>query len=94
MKNFRMNPIDWTALTLIVVGALNWGLVGVAHFVDAAANWNIVNILLGGFPTIEFAVYLLVGLSSLWVVYLGSRLTGVRIDDITPESEALEPATK
>lgn len=87
MKQFRMNLIDWTALTLVVVGALNWGLVGVAHFVDAAANWNLVNILFEGIPEVEFGIYFLVGLASLWTLYLATRLAGVRVDEITPESE-------
>ena len=34
-KNFKMNLVDWTALTLVIVGAINWGLVGVGYFVDA-----------------------------------------------------------
>jgi uncharacterized membrane protein YuzA (DUF378 family) len=94
MKSFRMNIIDWTALTLVIIGALNWGLVGVAYFVDAAANWNIVNILLESVPELEFAVYTLVGLASIWTLYLGSRLAGVRIDEMTPEPESPDPSSK
>lgn len=94
MKSFRMNPIDWTALVLVFVGALNWGLVGVAYFVDAAANWNLVDILLGGVPEAEALVYVLVGLAALWTAYLASRLAGVRVDDIAPESESPRPGTK
>jgi uncharacterized membrane protein YuzA (DUF378 family) len=87
MKSFRMNLIDWTALTLVAVGALNWGLIGVAYFVDAAANWNLVNIVFDGIPEVEFAIYVLVGLASLWTVYLASRLVGVRSDEMAAESE-------
>jgi len=87
MKSFRTNLIDWTALTLVVVGALNWGLVGVAHFVDATANWNLVSVLFGGAPAVEFGVYVLVGLASLWTIYLATRLAGVRIDEVAPDSE-------
>lgn len=97
MKSFRMNPIDWTALVLVFVGALNWGLVGVAYFVDAAANWNLVDILLGGVPVAEALVYVLVGLAALWTAYLATRLAGVRVDDIapeSPESESPRPGTK
>jgi uncharacterized membrane protein YuzA (DUF378 family) len=83
-----MNLVDWTALTLVAVGALNWGLVGVGYFVDSAANWNLVNILFDGVPEVEFAIYVLVGLASLWTVYLATRLAGVRIEELTPESES------
>ena len=86
MKSFRMNLVDWTAIVLVFVGALNWGLVGVAYFVDVAANWNLVNLLLGGIPELEALVYIVVGLAALWTAYLATRLAGVRIDEIEPET--------
>lgn len=95
-----MNLIDWTALLVVFVGALNWGLVGVAHFVDASANWNLVNALFAGVPELEFGVYVLVGLASLWTAYLATRLAGVEIEDIAgdediaPESETPGGSTK
>jgi uncharacterized membrane protein YuzA (DUF378 family) len=94
MKAFKMNVIDWSALLLVFVGALNWGLVGVAHFVDAAANWNIVNVLLGGSPEIEALVYVLVGLASLWTAYLATRMIGVSVEEITPEPETVTQSKK
>jgi uncharacterized membrane protein YuzA (DUF378 family) len=48
---------------LILIGALNWGLVGIGGF--AGADWNVVNMLLGGWPQLEWIVYILVGLSAL-----------------------------
>lgn len=92
MNAFKMNVIDWAALTLVVIGALNWGLVGVAYFVDSAANWNIVNILFDSIPELEFAIYILVGLASLWMVYLATRLAGVRTDDMSPDTSG--PTTR
>jgi len=80
-KNFRMNLVDWTALVLVVVGALNWGLVGIGHFVDSAANWNLVNILLDSVPAAEFGIYVLVGIAALYTVYLATRIAGVEIPD-------------
>lgn len=88
MKPFRMTLVDWTALAIVFVGALNWGLVGLAHFVDAAANYNVVNILFDGVPEVEFGIYLLVGLASLWTLYLASRLAGVRVDEMSAEPES------
>jgi len=87
--NFRMNVVDWTALAVLVVGALNWGLVGVAHFVDAAANWNLVNILFDGTPAAEFGIYVLVGLAGLYGIYLAVRLSGAR--DVSPDHEMETP---
>lgn len=48
---------------LLVVGGLNWGLVALGNW--AGSNWNVVNLILGSWPTVENIVYLLVGLSAL-----------------------------
>ena len=51
---------------LVVVGALNWGLVGLGHFLGG--DWNVVYMILGGFPVVESLVYVLVGLSGLYML--------------------------
>lgn len=63
----RINVIDWVAMVLTIVGALNWGLVGLFKF-------NLVNALFGGIPTLESAVYVIVGLAGLWLIYTGVKL--------------------
>lgn len=55
-------------MVLTLVGALNWGLVGVG-MLAGGQNWNLVNILLGFAPTVEYVVYLLVGLSAILVAW-------------------------
>lgn len=91
MKHFKMNLLDWSVLTLVIVGAVNWGLVGLAHFVNASANWNLVNLLLGSFPVIEALVYLLVGIAGLYGIYFASRIAGVEMPD--PEIDMGERGT-
>ena|SRR3989344_6645796 len=54
---------------LLIVGGLNWGLVGVAMLVDPLANWNVVNILLGSWPTVEAIVYILVGVAAVLKIF-------------------------
>jgi len=46
------------ALILLVVGGVNWGL--------TALGWNVVNMLLGSWPTVETVVYILVGLAAVY----------------------------
>ncbi|MFB6352605.1 MAG: DUF378 domain-containing protein [Halobacteriales archaeon] len=82
----RTNLLDWTSLTLVIVGAINWGLVGLGHLLDA--NWNVVNLLLGGFPTIEALVYVLVGLAGIYELYFAYQLYGARTVPRAPEREA------
>ncbi len=48
---------------LVIIGALNWGLVGLGSFFDA--NWNVVNLILGMAPVVENIVYLLVGVAAV-----------------------------
>lgn len=91
MKQFKMNLLDWSVLALVIIGAVNWGLVGVAHFVTASANWNLVNLLLGSFPAIEALVYLLVGLAGLYGIYFASRIAGVEMP--APEIETRQRGT-
>ena len=55
------------AYILLLVGGLNWGLVGLGGFMGGA-NWNVVNMLLGSWPTVEWAVYVLVGLAAIVII--------------------------
>lgn len=50
---------------LMVIGALNWGLVGLGWLVSGQ-DWNVVHMLLKSLPMwVEAVVYLLVGLSAV-----------------------------
>ena len=48
---------------LIIIGALNWGLVGLGGFLGR--DLNVVNMLLGSWPQVEWAVYILVGVAAV-----------------------------
>lgn len=56
-----MKTLHMVAFTLAMVGALNWGLVGLLDF-------NLVNTILGGYAGLEKLVYVLVGASAVWLV--------------------------
>jgi len=58
-----MKTLDVIAAVLLVVGGLNWGLVGVAHF-DLVAT--IFGMKFGETSSLSTAVYLLVGLAALY----------------------------
>ena len=57
------STLDTVALILVVVGAINWGLVGLL-------NVDLVNLILGGIPLLAKIVYILVGLSGLYALKL------------------------
>ena len=55
------------AFWLIIIGALNWGLVGLGSFLGM--NLNVVYMLLGRWPILESIVYILVGLAALFKLF-------------------------
>jgi uncharacterized protein len=59
----KMKTLDVIAAVLLVVGGLNWGLVGVAHF-DLVAT--IFGMKFGETSALSSVVYALVGLSALY----------------------------
>jgi hypothetical protein len=56
---------------LVLVGAVNWGLVGLGALVSGS-DWNLVHMLLGQWVTLEAIVYLLVGLSGVSMIFMCS----------------------
>jgi uncharacterized membrane protein YuzA (DUF378 family) len=63
-----LTAIDWIAMILTIIGAINWGLVGLFRF-------NLVHAIFGGVPALESIIYILVGLSGLWLIYYLVRVT-------------------
>ena len=53
---------------LVLIGAINWGLVGIGYWLGGA-NWNIVSMILGTWPVVENLVYVLVGVSGVWLLW-------------------------
>lgn len=62
----RLNALDWVAMALLIIGGINWGLVGLFEF-------DLVASILGVMTTASRAVYVLVGLASLYSIYLCIR---------------------
>ncbi|MBR1914903.1 MAG: DUF378 domain-containing protein [Alphaproteobacteria bacterium] len=50
------------ALWLVIIGGLNWGLVG-------AFDFNLVSLIFGNMSILARIVYILVGLSAIWLIY-------------------------
>lgn len=58
-----MKIVHVLAFILVVIGGINWGLVGLGGFLNA--DLNVVSMIVGSWPQVEWAVYVLVGLSAL-----------------------------
>lgn len=62
---FTPNVLDWIALVLMIIGGINWGLVG-------AFDFDLVARLFGEMTTLSRAIYILVGLAALYsLTWLG-----------------------
>lgn len=65
----KLNVVDYIAFVLIIIGGLNWGLVG-------AFNYNLVDALFGVRSMISIIVYILVGLSALYAAVVLAMKSG------------------
>jgi len=63
----KLSTLDWIALVLVLVGGLNWGLVGFFNFDLVAAIFGVMSFL-------SRAVYGLVGLSAIYLLIICSKL--------------------
>lgn len=61
MKN--LNTLDWIALVLVIIGALNWGLVGFFGL-------DLVKAIFGDMSLLSRIIYALVGLSGLYMLVM------------------------
>ena len=57
----KMNWLDWVAFILVIVGALNWGLVGFF-------SWDLVAAIFGDMSTASRVIYDLVGLGAVYMI--------------------------
>ncbi len=54
--------LSWIALVLLVIGGLNWGLVGLVDI-------NLVDLIFGFAPILVKIIYILVGVAAIYTIY-------------------------
>lgn len=64
----RWSAMDWVSTLLLVVGGLNWGLVGLFGF-------DLVATLFGEMSALSRVVYTLVGLSALYTLFAARKMS-------------------
>jgi len=64
----KLNAVDWIALVLVIVGGLNWALVGILNF-------DLVAAILGDMSMLSRIVYSLVGVSAVYVAVIAGTLS-------------------
>ena len=58
---------DYTALTIVIIGAVNWGLIGIFRL-------DLVSLLFGNMTWLSRIVYTLVGISGVYLLTLYGRV--------------------
>ena len=64
----KLNSFDWSVLVLLIIGGLNWGLVG-------AFNFNLVTTLFGTVSVVTTVIYVAVGLAAIYLALISWKLT-------------------
>ena len=59
--------LDYTALTLVIIGAVNWGTIGIFKL-------DLVNLIFGNMTWMSRIIYTLVGISGLYLLSLYGRV--------------------
>ncbi len=59
----KKNTLQWAVFVLLVVGGLNWGLVGLLGV-------DVIQTVFGSVPMLVKAIYVLVGLAALYKIYI------------------------
>lgn len=62
-----MKGLDYTILTIAIIGAINWGLIGIFRF-------DLVATLFGSMSWLSRLIYIAVGLAGLYLISLYGRV--------------------
>jgi len=63
----KLNALDWITIILVIVGGLNWGLVGIFRF-------DLVAAIFGEMSALSRIVYAVVGICAVYVAVISGKL--------------------
>ncbi len=63
-------PLDYLVLLLVIIGAINWGLIGFFQF-------DLVSFLFGEMTLLSRIVYAVVGIAGLYMISMFGRINSV-----------------
>ena len=66
----KTNWLDYTLLTLVIIGAINWGLIGFFRF-------DLIAFIFGNMSWISRIIYALVGISGLYLISVFGRIRSI-----------------
>jgi len=63
-----MKFIPTLAMIIIILGALNWGMIGLGEFMGGQ-NWNVIAHIFDQWPEVLFTAYIVIGVSGAWALF-------------------------
>lgn len=63
----KLSTIDWIALVLVIIGGVNWGLVGFFNF-------DLVSAIFGNASMLSRIIYDLVGISGVYLIFVAPKM--------------------
>jgi uncharacterized membrane protein YuzA (DUF378 family) len=68
LQKTRLSTLEWVSMILMIVGGINWGLIGLFSF-------DLVAALFGPMSAMSRIVYTLVGLAALYSIFTLTRMS-------------------
>jgi len=66
-KNKEKDMVSWVALVLLIIGGLNWGLIGLIKL-------DLVKAIFGDMTVLSRIIYLLVGVSAIYLLLMPPKM--------------------
>lgn len=66
-KDKTKDMVGWVAFVLLIIGGLNWGLVGLIKL-------DLVKAIFGDMTTLSRIIYLLVGVSAIYLLLMPPKM--------------------
>ena len=63
----KLSIIDWVALVLVIIGGVNWGLIGFFNF-------DLVATIFGSASVLSRIIYDLVGISGIYLIFVAPKM--------------------
>jgi len=63
----KANALDWIAMVLVIIGGVNWGLLGLFGF-------EIIGAIFGPFSALTRIIYIVVGVAALYMIVTATKV--------------------
>lgn len=68
---FKLKILNFISLLLVIIGAINWGLIGILKF-------DLVSMIFGDMSALTRIIFTLVGIAGLYAIAFFNRVSDVK----------------